>query len=211
MVQRRHVFIFTSVAMTSLLLFQFQNCAPPSSAITEHSSGGDARLIEDFNKAEIQFVSDDVQVHDEAAVTGVDGMCNRSHNNARLRWAISMDQQKGQPLLAGESRCKAGQFSVQLSDLPNMVCGVKHLLVVEGEWGASTFTHVLRRCQPLAAETVDAPQDSPVGTLCSLEYQPASDSGSACTQVCYRDDKVVLSQPIGTEHCSGIAAKLAGP
>ncbi len=208
---KRYVLTITSLAMTSLLLFQFQNCAPAGSvtASTGVGSVGDARLIEDFNKAEIQFVSDEVQVHDEAAATGIDGLCNRSHNNAKLRWAIMGDEEGMKPLVTGQSKCERGQFNVELSDLPNIVCGVNHLLVVEGEWGASTFTHVMRRCQPLAAESVAAPQDSPAGTVCSIEYQAAT--RDSCTQVCYRDDKVVLTQPVGAEHCSGIAAKLAGP
>ena len=212
MVTRRHVSIFTSIGLLSLLLTQFQNCGPAPVGPQGQSHSGEIRTIDDWNKAEIQFVSEDVQVHDEAAVTGVGGLCNRSHTGAKLRWAIWAGQQTSAPLLSGESPCKNGQFSVTLDELPNMVCGVKHLLVVEGDWGASTFTHVLRRCQPLVSEEIAAPQESPAGTVCSLEYQPAHIEGSdPCTQVCYRDDKVVLSQAVPNIQCSGIAAKLAGP
>src|SRR5688572_24199330 len=141
--KRRYVLSLTIVALTAALLFQFQNCAPATPA--SQAGDSDVRLIEDFSKSEIQFVSEDVQVHDEASTTGVGGLCNRSRNGARLRWAISVTEQAGRPLVAGEAECRSGQFSVRLEDLPNMVCGVKHLLVVEGEWGASTFTHILRR------------------------------------------------------------------
>lgn len=175
------------------------------------TTGGDARVIEDFNKAEIQFISDDVQVHDEAAQTDVDGLCNRSRNNAGLKWAIYASDKDTKPLVIGESKCERGQFDVKLEGLPDMVCGVKHLLVVEGDWGASTFTHLSRRCQPLAAEIVAAPQDSPVGTTCSLEYQASTEDGSNCSQVCYRGDKVVMNFPVPAQQCSGIMAKLAGP
>jgi hypothetical protein len=211
MVSRRNVSILTSLAIAALLLTQFQNCAPAKAIDAGSIAGGEVRTIEDWNKAEIQFFSPEVQVHDEAEATGVGGLCNRSHTGAKLRWAIWAGQKTEAPLLAGLSECKGGSFNVDLAELPNMVCGVKHLLVVEGEWGASTFTHVLRRCQPLASEFVAAPNDAPVGTQCSLEYQPGNDDGDPCSQVCYRDNKVVFSRAMPASQCSSIAAKLAGP
>lgn len=211
MVSQRNVSILTSIAVVTLLLTQFQNCAPAEISVAQSAGSGEVRTIEDWNKTEIQFLSPEVQVHDEALNTGVGGLCNRSYSGARLRWAIWAGQKTSSPLLAGESECKGGSFNVDLEELPNLVCGVKHLLVVEGEWGASTFTHVLRRCQPLASELVSAPAEAPQGTLCSLEYQPGTDDGAPCAQVCYRDNKVVFNRPLETTQCSGIAAKLAGP
>lgn len=212
MITQRHVLTITSVAITSLLLFNFQNCAPAGNSLGAGTGAtGDARIVDDFSKAEIQFVSEDVQVHDEAAQTEVDGLCNRSHNNARLKWAIYEGENQMKPVQAGESQCARGQFEVALSDLNGLECGRRHLLVVEGEWGASTFTHLSRRCQPLAAEEVEAPQDSPIGTTCSVEIQSNTINGSNCTQVCYRGDKVVMSQPVENSMCSNIAAKVAGP
>lgn len=211
MVRKRHVYILTSLAITSLILTQFQNCAPPSSSGTTAASGGEERIVDDWNKTEIQFASPEVQVHDEAVVAGIDGMCTRQHNGASLRWAVWTGDRSGAPIMGGASSCKSGRFEVKVEQLPDMVCGVKHLLVVEGDWGGSTFTHIVRRCQPLATESVAAPESSPAGTVCSLEYSPASEAGANCMQVCYRDDKMVLSQPVEKSQCSGIAAKLAGP
>lgn len=210
MVSRRNVSIFTSLAIATLLLTQFQNCAPAQIDGVQNVQSGEVRTIEDWNKAEIQFLSPEVQVHDEALTTGVGGLCNRSHSGAHLRWAIWAGQKTNTPLLAGDSECKGGSFSVNIDELPNLVCGVKHLLVVEGEWGASTFTHVLRRCQPLASELVAVPSEAPAGTQCSLEYQPGSEDGDPCSQVCYRDNKVVMNLAVPSTRCSGIAAKLAG-
>ncbi len=210
MISRRNVSIFTSIAAVTLLLTQFQNCAPAQSTADNSGVSGEVRTIEDWNKAEIQFLAPEIQVHDEALNTGVGGLCNRSHSGARLRWAIWAGQKTSSPLLAGDSECKGGSFNVSLDELPNLVCGVKHLLVVEGEWGASTFTHVLRRCQPLASELVAVPNEAPQGTQCSLEYQPGAEDGAPCNQVCYRDNKVVLNRSMPAIQCSGIAAKLAG-
>ena len=212
MVSQRNVSIFTSVAIVTLLLTQFQNCAPATVSEGSNAQSGEVRVIEDWNKAEIQFYSNEVQVHDEAEATGVGGLCNRNHNGAQVRWAIWAGQKTNAPLLSGLSTCAGGSFNVGLDQLPNLVCGVKHLLVAEGDWGASTFTHVLRRCQPLAAEFVAAPSEAPTGTQCSLEYQlAASEEVDPCTQVCYRDNKVVLSRAVPAAQCSSIAAKLAGP
>jgi hypothetical protein len=210
--KRRHLLTFTSIAITSLLLFNFQNCAPAGSSMgVGTGTTGDARIVDDFNKAEIQFVSDDVQVHDEAVKTDIDGLCNRSHNNAKLKWAIYDGENQLRPIAVGESQCGRGQFAVILTDLPDIECGIKHLLVVEGEWGASTFTHLSRRCQPQAMEEIEAPQDSPIGTTCAVEYQSTAISGSNCTQVCYRGDKVVMTQKVDNSMCSNIAPKVAGP
>lgn len=194
------------------MLTQFQNCAPATNSQQASSSvGGEERIVDEWNKAEIQFVSPDVQVHDEAVAAGIDGLCNREHNGASLRWAIWAGDRSSAPVMAGASSCNMGQFQITVEQLPDMVCGVKHLLVVEGDWGGSTFTHVSRRCQPLAAESVAPPENSPMGTVCSLEYTPATEEAAPCTQVCYREDKLVSSQPVEKAQCSGIAAKLAGP
>jgi hypothetical protein len=212
MALQRNVSIITSVAIVGLLITQFQNCAPANVAEGGNAQNGEVRVIEDWNKAEIQFYANEVQVHDEAESTGVGGLCNRSHNGSQLRWAIWAGQKINEPLLSGQSNCAAGSFNVGIDELPNLVCGVKHLLIVEGDWGGSTFTHVLRRCQPLAAEFVAAPSEAPAGTQCSLEYQPAAaEEGDPCTQVCYRDNKVVLTRAVPAGQCSSIAAKLAGP
>lgn len=197
--------------MTALLLSQFQNCAPAGGAGSQPGQSGEIRAIEDWNKAEIQFVAPEIQIHDEAEVTDISGLCNRSRNGAGLRWAIWAEQKMNAPMLTGYTRCGSGQFSVTLDELPNMVCGEKHLLVVEGDWGASTFTYVVRRCQPLAAEVVSSPEGSPQGTMCSIEYQPAIDNPDRCVQVCYRDNKMISSRPATMDQCSGLAAKLAGP
>ena len=210
MVARRNVLMLTSVALCALLIAQFQNCAPTSALPDQTPSvSGEVRVIDEFNKAEIQFVSEEVQVHDEAEQADISGLCHRTRNGAVLSWSVYASPGDPQPLLHGSSRCGSGRFSVLLPEMPGIVCGVNHLLVVEGEWGASTFTHILRRCQPLAAEEIETPLDSPVGTFCSLEYQPALDAAKPCVKVCYRNQMVVSEQSIARGQCSGLAAKLA--
>lgn len=210
---RRNVSLLVSIAAIGLLLSQFQNCAPagklPSGASADGS--GDVRLIDDYAKAELQFITAETQIHDEAPATEVTGFCNRDHSGASLNWAIWAGSKSSTPLLSGRAECGRGQFSVDLSDLSELVCGVQHLLVVEGDWGGTTYTHVTRRCQPLVSEEIAAPEGSPYGTSCSVEYQPAVDAGSRCTQVCYRDSKVVMNAPVAADQCRSLAAKLAGP
>lgn len=204
---RRHVLILINIFVLPLLLFHFQNCAPVSSASNTTSDTSGVRLVEDLNKAQIQFVAPQVEVQDDAPQTGVDGLCNRDHDGALLHWSISADAQA--PMLSGQSSCGRGQFSVNVDQLDQLTCGVSYLLVVEGDWGASTFTRVMRRCQPLASEAMAAPQDSPVGTSCSLEYHPASEAQNPCVQVCYRDSKVVMTQALDVGQCSSLARGLA--
>jgi hypothetical protein len=212
MLVQRHVLLITAIASTSLILLQFQNCGPAST--TSQASGttsGDVHLVDDYSKAEIQFVSEDVQIHDEAEQAAVDGLCNRSRSGAQLSWALVNEGEATRPLLSGNSLCQSGQFHVQVPELLNLVCGVSHLVVVEGDWGGSTFTHLIRRCQPLASQPLEAPQGTPYGTECSMEYQPAHEAGQQCLKVCYREQKVVLEEALSKDQCSGLADQLAGP
>lgn len=213
MMSRRHVFTFSATLGVLLMMTQFQNCGPAAQsgargASSSGSHSADARLVEDFNKVEIQFATAGVQLHDEASEADVSGLCNRSHNGAVLKWTIWAGT--GQPLLKGESTCAAGGFDLQLEHLDQVICGVDHQLLVEGDWGGSAFTHLVRRCQPLASEPLPAvAANQPAGTTCALEYVPSGDE--PCSQVCYRQGQVMSQVTVERVQCSGLAAKLAGP
>src|SRR4051812_41616838 len=88
MVSRRNVTILGLSVLSLIVLFHFQNCAPARPAGLTGRAGSDARLIDDFNKSEIQFVTPEVQLHDEAVSADISGLCNRSHNGAALRWSL---------------------------------------------------------------------------------------------------------------------------
>ncbi len=168
------------------------------------------RLIDDYSKTEIRFATPAIELHDEVESAIVTGLCSRNRNEAQLNWAV-MPEGGGNPLLMGQGLCQSGSFHLELSDLPEISCGVRLLLVVEGDWGGVATAEFERRCQPLAAEEVLPSESSPIGTVCSIEYQPARDARSLCTRVCYRDALVVLEQSVDPAQCSGLAAKLAGP
>lgn len=213
MMSRRNVFTALFVFWTALVLTQFQNCAPAGNSASNSASGsgpdGNISIVDDLNKAEIQFVTQSTQVHDEVSDANLTGLCSRIHNGAVLNWSIrSGGDVSGPALASGTATCTRGQFGIVVEGLEDMVCGVDHLLVVEGDWGASTYTHFSKRCQPLASEISAAPEGSPFGTQCEIEYQPAG--GDACTLVCYRDQKVVLSRAVEAGRCSTLAARLAG-
>lgn len=205
---RRYVSIFSILILSSVVLFQFQNCAPATSPSSSSSGGSNqVHLIEDFNKAQIQFASNEIQLHDDVAQADVTGLCNRDHNGAPLRWTV-WGGANG-PMLSGDSICQNGQFLAHLTGLNQVVCGVSHQLVIEGDWGASAYTKFSVRCQPVASESTPAPANSPFGTQCELEYQPGSDP--SCTQVCYRQQQVVSLQPVESSSCSQLVDRLAGP
>ena len=211
MLNRRNVLILSFSLLNALLLFQFQNCAPANLPAAQASNGdGDVRIIDEFNKSEIQFPTDETEIHDEAISANLDGLCSRRHSGAKLRWALHGDHSDGHPLLTGESSCQSGQFFVEMLNLNDVECGVHHLLVVEGEWGGMAVTRFTKRCEPLASEPIDVPGDSPLGTVCTLEYQPVS-SLSSCLKVCYRESKVVFHESVDSKMCSGLMQKLASP
>ncbi|NJL25513.1 MAG: hypothetical protein HC902_10310 [Calothrix sp. SM1_5_4] len=198
--------------MLTLLLFQFQNCAPAgTSASAVSDDGSDARIVDDWSKTEIQFVAPEVQLHDEALSASVDGFCNRSHNGARLKWTVWADRKAAEPLVSGDSSCRMGQFKVELSELESLVCGVDHLLAVEADWGGVAYSRFIRRCQPLASESLEVAAAHPVGTRCQLEFSKADDLQAPCREVCYREEKLVSERPVEAVRCSGLAARLTGP
>lgn len=211
MIARRHVSIVMITGALALALSQFQNCAP-TNLQAQPSVDSNVKIIDEYNKAEISFISEDTQIHDEAVVATVDGLCARTHNGAGLSWAVYASSLGGKPLATGQSLCQMGGFRVQLAALENLDCGEHHLLVVEGDWGGSAVSRVSKRCQPLASEPIPAPASSPMGTQCSLEYRAAAGSADACMEVCYRDSKVVLAKSVEANQCQPIVDKLvAGP
>lgn len=194
------------------MLSQFQNCAPPAAQQTAGSAspGTVVGIVDNLNKSTIQFVSPEAQIQDEAMSADISGLCARDRDGAGLKWAVYDEQNMRRPLAIGSSSCNHGQFSVNLAQLDQYVCGVNHMLVVEGDWGASTMAHFSRRCQPLISVEEAAPEAMPYGTTCSLEYSPASAADQPCLRVCYRSNQVVFSQPLDVTQCSSLAASLAG-
>jgi hypothetical protein len=210
MMRKRNVYILTFAVLPIFVLLAFQNCGQ-TSEMTQGSIDREVRVVDEWNKVEIQFADNSLQVHDEAESTGVTGLCSRSHNGAQLRWALWGDEPAGTPLLQGGGVCKSGQFFLQIERLDQVVCGIRHRLVVEGDWGGKAAADFEKRCQPLASEYVAAPESSPAGTDCSIEYVPGGDSGSSCAQVCYRGGIVVFNVSIDPLRCSGLVQKLASP
>jgi hypothetical protein len=212
MSKRRYVLTFITLFLLPLMLFHFQNCAPATPSQAGMSDGGDSHvgLVDNLNKSQIQFVTDDAQIQDEAVQADISGLCARDRDGAGLKWKV-WDQNSSQQVIAqGLSHCDHGRFSVNLEQLDQYVCGVDHLLVVESDWGASTFAHFNRRCQPLISVSEKVPENMPYGTSCSLEYSPASAAEQPCLRVCYRDNQVVMSQSLDVTQCSSLAASLAG-
>lgn len=209
MVLRRNVLTLASLLIVALVLFHFQNCAPAGKIQGSESSGG-VRIVDDFNKAQLQFVSSDVEVLETAAQVDIMGLCTRDHNGARLRWAIWTTDVNAFPLLTGESFCHAGQFSFAVPDLEKMDCGVKNAIVVAGDWGGSSLAHISRRCPSRARQELAAAEGAPFGTSCALEYNPQSQTLPVCAQVCYRAGIVVSSYAEEAGRCTSLAESLAG-
>ncbi|MBX3023226.1 MAG: hypothetical protein KF799_16245 [Bdellovibrionales bacterium] len=205
----RNVSILSILSLTVVTLSQFQNCAPVQPAMQASSSSSDARLIDEFNKAQVQFATSEVQVREDVPAVDINGLCSRSHNGAQLRWTLWATS--GDVVARGESRCASGGFNAHVGGLEQVVCGTSYQLVVDGDWGGSASVSFAQRCQPLAMESVGAVEGSPYGTECALEYVPSGESQSPCKQVCYRGNVLMSEMPVEAARCSGMAARLAGP
>lgn len=207
---RRQLLSVFSAVLLGLCLVQFQNCAPAASNSATTSNTGDVNLVDDLNKAEIQFGDNSVEVQDSVDEVVVSGLCNRNRNGSKLRWAIWDGADQNHPLIQGESECHNGQFAFKLNGLEDFVCGIPNMLVLEGEWGAAIQTKFKRRCQPLASEMLPTNADEPYGTQCVLEYSRESEIESPCLKVCYRQDKVISKDEMPNAQCAGLAASLTG-
>ncbi len=207
MIKRRTVLSFILLFAAPFLLVHFQNCAPQGAL----NAGGDtqAHIIEDLNRYQIQFLSANAELQDDVAQAGVPGFCMTSHDGAKLNWLIWDGNNASAPLESGVSRCNSGEFQIDV-ELSQVICGVSHTLVVEGDWGASTVTHVTRRCQPLASQPIAPPHNSPYGTTCVMEYSPATAAENPCAMICYRSANVVLNQALEISQCAALAASVAG-
>jgi hypothetical protein len=205
---KKHVSVVSVSAMLALLLTQFQNCAPARSvagadATTDYT---DSRVSMDgVGTKDIAFALSKVELRDDATSAAVGGLCDRSHEGAHLSLSVV---DGAQAIDSAVGTCTKGQFSIDLSNVESLVCGVPHQLVVEGDWGGSAAVQFERRCQPVMSQVVD-PGDSPAGTLCQLEYAPAAAAG--CQRVCYRLDQVINTTVVDADQCHQMATQLAGP
>ena len=210
MITKRHISAVSLSAILGLCLTQFQNCAPARSvnsadATTDYT---DARAGADLRaNSDLAFALAKVELRDDASTAAVGGLCGRAHEGATLKMSVV---DGAAPLASAEGTCSRGQFQIRLADLDEMVCGVAHQLVVEGDWGGSAAVNFVRRCQPVMSQTVDA-LDSPYGTSCQLEYAPATTAGGGCQRVCYRMDQVMNTTIVDPAQCRPMATALAGP
>jgi hypothetical protein len=198
----KHIVLFLSLFGIPTLLLGFQNCAPTKSVSGNSVSGGTVGIADDFNKTALQFVTPEIDVQSDVDATSLSGFCERAHDNSQLSWAIWSDQRSASPVLSGQASCRSGQFSLQVDQMDQLPCGTDHIVMVQGDWGGSTYAHVIRRCVPLASEAMAPPSDSPYGTECALEYN--SGQNFSCNRVCYRDNKVVLNQALDLNQCSSL-------
>jgi hypothetical protein len=203
---RRYVLSSIVFIFLPILLMGFQNCAP-SGINSSTAADGTVHLVDGTNK-QLQFVTAEVQVQDEAAAVTVDGFCNSTNDGAGLQWSLTSDS--GTILLSGTSACRSGEFVLNLQGLDNVVCGVAQTLVVQTSSGATGSSNFTRRCQPVASVPVPTPVDSPVGTQCELDYTPGDGADAQCVQVCYRASILVSLQDLDVSQCSSVKASMAG-
>lgn len=193
------------MTLSTLLLVHFQNCAPVKPSDSYASPGAQPRLIDEYNKSEIQFVEPEVQLHSAMAAADISGMCSRSHNGSSLKWTLWAAT--GETVSEGASHCGSGSFHVEIADLEKIACGKNYQLVIEGDWGDSAFTAFIRRCEPWAAEILSPQHGVPPGTECAIELAHAKGN---CTQACYRGGLLVSQTAVEPSLCSNIASRVAG-
>jgi len=211
MVVRRRLFSIASMlGLSALVLSQFQNCAPAGQLSSEDSASR-VKVVDDFNKAQIRFGTEDIEVGDVSSMAEINGQCHHQFNGSVIQWSIWSET--GDPVVSGETECKGGQFHVRLEDLEQFVCGEGHQLAVQAEGIGTASVTFIRRCPPIASRPVEVRNQTPYGTYCAIEYSrvPVLGRESPCSRVCYRENVIMSQTPEEDAACSAMIADLAGP
>ncbi len=205
MKSQKNVYTLSSILLIAALLTQFQNCGSTSAGSSAQSHTSDTtQLIDEYSKSELQFVLDEVEVIDGVQSTTIDGFCSRARTGLMIQWRLFEESHMNSPVAReGELKCKSGQFSAPLEGVDALTCGEAHLILVEGEWGVSSFARVTVRCEPPLRKWLNTDSENlPYGTSCALESRPSSSGPEVCQKICVRADKVVYKENLEASSCS---------
>ncbi|MGE0763722.1 MAG: hypothetical protein AB7N80_10630 [Bdellovibrionales bacterium] len=133
----------------SLLMTQFQNCAPAGQGALAGISTDESpevRVIEDWNTQKVDIFNSVVQANPEDTGVAVTGFCDRQMaSHEPMSWHVSMPQDE-EAVLAGAVSCQRGGFSVQITELNQLRCGMAYNLEVRTLDGEVDQAVLIRNC-----------------------------------------------------------------
>lgn len=131
------------------LLFQFQNCAPPSATTSSSAAPtSEVRVVDDWAAKKVSLTNSVLTAIPSATSVQVDGLCDR-HMDASmpLTWDVRAPGDANL-ILAGTVDCELGGFRVMLSDLRDLACGRTYSFEIRTVDGESAQAVLSRNCSP---------------------------------------------------------------
>jgi hypothetical protein len=102
-------------ALLTLLLFKFENCAPPPQS--QMSGTGEVRIVDQWGDKKVSFLSATVVVPKTQSALALQGLCVGSQEGQAINYQIIDLQEIPKMMAAGIVNCVMGGFELPVTDL----------------------------------------------------------------------------------------------
>ncbi|OFZ12419.1 MAG: hypothetical protein A2Z20_06635 [Bdellovibrionales bacterium RBG_16_40_8] len=112
-------------ALLLVILFKFQNCAPPSQmdAVTNViGPDGQVRIVDQWSEQKVVFLSPSVVVPETQQVVDLQGLCIGSHKGQLIRYQVVELKENPEVLDEGSVECVGGGFELPLAQVQFSSC-----------------------------------------------------------------------------------------
>ncbi|MEZ4871573.1 MAG: hypothetical protein R2827_04855 [Bdellovibrionales bacterium] len=137
----------TTIGLTSLLLFGFQNCGEqPTSDDFVVNEDGTVQIVDQWGPENVSFFEKSVEV--DAAEKDVDilGYCHRNRQGESLKWVVVEEQNGLEVLVEGSAFCERAGFNMKISAVDRLDCRSSYEVYIESDDGSEDMMRLHRRC-----------------------------------------------------------------
>lgn len=136
-----------------ILLFQYQNCAPPAGTAQSYAGdsmagdeqfGAEVDVIDQINEGDLTFMQKSVAVRAEVESLELDGRCDLAQSGATLRWELR--DANNQELGEGYVQCEDGGFRIAVAPVQELECGASYSLIAQLGVEESEAVQIERAC-----------------------------------------------------------------
>ncbi|MCB0413494.1 MAG: hypothetical protein KDD50_04120 [Bdellovibrionales bacterium] len=147
---RKFMGVSTSILTMTLILTQFQNCAPASMDNTpisdsSNSSSDQMRVVDDWQQNKLLFVQPQMVVDDGEEDILLYGICDRKSNDT-YEWVVT-DHNDEKVHLSGTSFCEGGGFKLVVNNLRSLNCDQEFTVLVTDDEGSQDSMTLTKHCR----------------------------------------------------------------
>ena len=130
---RKLVGVSSCITVMTLMLTNFQNCAPPQVA-SEAIEDYEIRIVEDWTENKLRFMQSELTVKSDSNAVSIYGLCDRKADGEH--YDITLSNANNDVIFIGDSICNGGGFEVTLElDSEPLECDSDYSLFVSDEIG----------------------------------------------------------------------------